>query len=831
MKYNWLALAMSTVAACAISAPGMAAEAGTKAPEAAWEASRSVDDEEMITTGVARGRDRLDSATSTSSIQENQISKLAPRTLAELFRNIPGIRVEAASGDGSNNYTVRGLPLVDSGAKYLQLQEDGLPVLEFGDFLILSPDNFIRADLNVSEIQSIRGGSSSTFASNAPGGVINLISKTGEVEGGSIQLSTGLDYDLNRLDFDYGGHLSENWRFHMGGFVREGEGPHNLGYNAYRGAQLKFNVTRQFDGGYIRFYGKYLDDRFPTYTTGPAAVDGTNSNPSFSDIPGFSVVDDSLSSRNISTQYFVDSNDNLVAKNMHKGFHVKAKAFGAEAKFSVAGWSVTDRFRYADHSGDILNTVPYQAMSAAALAYAFGGGAGATLRYASGPQAGTTITDPSSLNGNGLLSITSSNLFQVKDAGTITNDLRVSRVWEIGGGDLTTTAGIYKSRQELNEHLNSITTLQDVVGNGQSSLVDVYTASGLPVTYNGVVSFAASGMYNRIYDVTYDVTAPYGSVNFMKGRFAFGASVRYDAGKVDGITKYDNGATRSADLNGDGFIIGAETTIPYIPAANTELVHYHYGYLSYSASVNFRVSDPFSLFARYSRGSRAGADRLLFSPAINGATGKLATSDAAYDPVRQAEVGLKYRKNGLTLNLTGFYATSSETTTQLNTDLAGNIQLELVARSYKAYGLEFEGGFRRGPFSVMAGATLTGAEITKAENHPELVGNTPRHQAALIYQITPQYDSGRVTVGANIIGTTKSYAQDSNSLRMPAYTTVGLFAQFRPVDRVELSLNASNVFNTRAITAITDAAIPASGVVSTQVLMGRTISSSVRFYF
>ena len=43
---------------------------------------------------------------------------------------------------------------------------------------------FVRADLTLSQVQAIRGGSASTFSSNSPGGVINLISKTGEEEGG-----------------------------------------------------------------------------------------------------------------------------------------------------------------------------------------------------------------------------------------------------------------------------------------------------------------------------------------------------------------------------------------------------------------------------------------------------------------------------------------------------------------------------------------------------------------------------------------------------------------------------------------------------------------------
>ncbi|WP_033923613.1 TonB-dependent receptor plug domain-containing protein, partial [Sphingomonas sp. 37zxx] len=142
------------------------------------------------------------------------IISIAPRSLGELFRNIPGIRVEAGAGESQNSYTVRGLPLVNGGSKYIQFQEDGMPVLEFGDMQALTPDIFIRADFNVGQVESIRGGSASTFASNAPGGVINLISKTGEVEGGSVMATIGVDYESYRTDFDYGGQLGNGWRFH-----------------------------------------------------------------------------------------------------------------------------------------------------------------------------------------------------------------------------------------------------------------------------------------------------------------------------------------------------------------------------------------------------------------------------------------------------------------------------------------------------------------------------------------------------------------------------------------------------------------------------------------
>ena len=54
-------------------------------PQTAWEASRTVDEGDMVTTGVARGRDRLNSATSTSAIKENEIIRLAPRSLVAVL--------------------------------------------------------------------------------------------------------------------------------------------------------------------------------------------------------------------------------------------------------------------------------------------------------------------------------------------------------------------------------------------------------------------------------------------------------------------------------------------------------------------------------------------------------------------------------------------------------------------------------------------------------------------------------------------------------------------------------------------------------------------------
>ena len=142
----------------------------------------------------------------------------APRSTAEIFRNIPGIQSESSSGDANANVKVRGMPISSGGARYLSFQEDGFPMMAVGDTAFATADSFLRFDTTVSSVQSIRGGSASTQAGNSPGGIINFISKTGDVEGGSIGFTAGLDYDAMRLDLEYGGVLSGDWTYHIGGF-------------------------------------------------------------------------------------------------------------------------------------------------------------------------------------------------------------------------------------------------------------------------------------------------------------------------------------------------------------------------------------------------------------------------------------------------------------------------------------------------------------------------------------------------------------------------------------------------------------------------------------
>jgi outer membrane receptor protein involved in Fe transport len=69
-----------------------------------------------FSTGVAKGRDLLDSAISATSLDETDLPRLGVSNLARIIGSMPGIRVESTGSDGFSSMTVRGLPLSGDGS-------------------------------------------------------------------------------------------------------------------------------------------------------------------------------------------------------------------------------------------------------------------------------------------------------------------------------------------------------------------------------------------------------------------------------------------------------------------------------------------------------------------------------------------------------------------------------------------------------------------------------------------------------------------------------------------------------------------------------------------
>ena len=295
--------------------------------------------DQIVVTGVVNQKSALESSINVNTMRPKAIEEFGAVTTAEIFKAIPGIHSEATGGEGNANISVRGIPITSGGSKFLQLHEDGLPVMQFGDISFGNADIFLRADYTIDRLEAIKGGSASTFASNSPAGIINFISKTGATEGGSIGTSLGVDHRSFRTDFEYGSPIGKDVSFHVGGFFRQGEGPRNAGYEGNYGGQIKANLTKNFKKGYARVYFKYLNDRAISYMPMPVKGTGTAADPTFESIEGYDALTSTLQSPYFLKLNGVDGNGNLRTSDISDGMHPISTAVGTEFSFELGeGW-------------------------------------------------------------------------------------------------------------------------------------------------------------------------------------------------------------------------------------------------------------------------------------------------------------------------------------------------------------------------------------------------------------------------------------------------------------------------------------------------------------
>ncbi|MCJ2188575.1 TonB-dependent receptor domain-containing protein [Novosphingobium beihaiensis] len=809
-------LLFTIVAGAFVSTPA-GAQAADSTPRPFEERDTFVLDE-IIVTASARPINRFDSSISATALDAVTIAEATPRTAAELFRQIPGIHSEATGGEGNANISVRGLPVVSGGAKFLQLQEDGLPVMQFGDIAFGNADIFLRLDQTVASVQAVRGGSASTLASNSPGGVINFLSKDGSEQGGVIMMSAGLDFDEYRADFNYGGPLDAHSRFNIGGFWREGTGTRDAGYTGNKGYQIKANVTRDFETGYVRLYAKRLDDRAIGYMPMPVMASGTNAHPRFRSPPGFDLKSDTPHSAYFTSSSGLDGNNRRHVTDITDGMHPVVTSLGLEAVFDVGdGFELEERFRWSSVHGRFVAPFPAEVAGGQTLADSVGelltGTAGTYgLAYASGPRAGQAA-DPAAL-------VMRTHLFDVKinDFGSFTNDLKLTRSFATGA----LTAGFYKARQTIAMDWAWNSYLLEVKGHN-AALLDV-TGPGGTLTRDGLYAYGVPFWGNccqRRYDVHYDIDAPYLAASFEAGKLTLDGSMRYDHFRARG--SYAGPLQTALDVDGNGAIEPVERSVSLIDNAEPSPVHYSVGYLSWSVGANYRFNPDTAVFVRASRGGRANADRLLFG--VVQPDGSVRKADAV-DHVEQYEIGLKWRSGPFDLFVTGFHARTDEQNYEATSQ-------RFLNRRYKATGVEIEAVYRAGILDVHAGATYMDAEIAKDAITPANEGNRPRRQPKLVYQFAPAVHIGPVRAGFNLEGTTKVYAQDNNELVLPGYAQVNAFASVRLLENVVVSLHANNLFNASGFTEAEEGAITEGAVnyIRARPINGRTVSASLRYEF
>ncbi len=833
------ASALALVAALAM--PSMAA--AQEAP--AEEEATGLD--VIVVTASGGGQRQLESSISVTSVSSDLIDDFQPSSEAEIFRLLPGIQVPGTSGPGGNsNIAVRGLPVATGGSPFVQLQEDGLPVVLFGDIQFGNNDYWTKFDATTASVEAVRGGSSTTFASQAPGAVINYISHTGREEGGFVELKTGLGFDEKQVNFRYGGPINDTLSFHVGGFAKKGRGPAGASYTVSESVQIKANITKEFDDGkgFFRLLFKYADTQEPNYTGAPAlATISGNKVTKVAPFPGFDGRDQTNYS--IYNQSFLIYNrEGQLERVAMDGITTEQASIGAQFEYEFDDmFSVRNNMRYSDMSGGFASPFLGITRTSGILGSTVNGSTVARVVYASGPNAGANYTGTYLDNNVNVKT-------NIRDMGSFVNDFVLTGEFDTGFADLTARAGYFYMDQNIaaDWHVNKST--RELNGDNPSQL-DLLDAAGNRLTVEGISGYNNNwgNCCARDYDLNYTNTAPYMQLVLDNESFNLDGSIRFEKVKASGYT-IAGGTEFPITSNG--------VVIPTMTANGArEVLDYSRSYTSWTGGALYKVTSDLSVFARASRGGRFNSDRQTVGGKFR-ADGGLCTADdvalrnsagvitrpaqfgcasdgrtPSVDFVTQYELGIKNRGvlagGDYTIELTllsGKFKQSNYEPTVTNDCPTGGC---VIDSNYKSKGLEMFATYRNGGFSLAANATYSDAKrklsgataFTRAPGIPDLS-----------YTVTAAYDVADIaTIGVAMVGQTGVF---DGAFEYPGKAIFNTNLRVYPLDNVEVGLNVYNLFNTFDArgngVGIADASVTPAVMTSTPAL-GRTVSASVKFNF
>src|SRR6185437_13278098 len=310
----------------------------------------------VVVTGTSTPTVNLKSSVAVTTMSPAEIQQASPRSTTEMLRYVPGFtRVESSGGEVNENISMRGI----LGVEYVMFMEDGLPVFPTMHTFFMNADNLFRFDENVQRMEVVRGGSSSLFGSNTPGAIVNFINKTGGDQFQGTMVATGATEGLARYDLDMNGPIGDDWRFNVGGFYRYDHGVRDPGFPGIRGGQVKANITRQLDNGYVRFSAKIINDRNQFILDLPFE---NATHPQF--VPGFGSY--GSMNTNEALDLSVPTPNGSLTLPLGNGLRTDASWFTADAAFDLPNdWHLRNGAQVMHDNQEWNALVPSNAMSIA----------------------------------------------------------------------------------------------------------------------------------------------------------------------------------------------------------------------------------------------------------------------------------------------------------------------------------------------------------------------------------------------------------------------------------------------------------------------------------
>ncbi|VVS96439.1 TonB-dependent receptor [Sphingomonas sp. EC-HK361] len=850
-----LGAALPALPAAAQVAPAPETQADPQA--AAQTPAPEPQDEDIVVTGqTTRNRPLITASADITLANRDDIDRKAPRSTADMLELVPGIFVEGTAGAISNNYSVRGLQ--GGGQRFVQLEEDGLPILYSGG----GADFFFDQDLTIDRLEAVKGGSSGVLTVNGAGATINFISKRpnfSRAEG--MARVTAYNYGLKRGDFYYSQPITDNLAFNIGGYVQSSPGVRKNPFD-YQGYRVKGALEYKFDdGGYVRVTAKggnvenaYYADQPYRFTDGkPAGIPsldtqfGNVGGDAFSNIAvpvstfahpsGFrdfryrDGVKAKTAQIRLDIEKPVGDSFNLFARGRYLKYSYDFNGLFPGSGTGNAG--LTSAVNYLNPNGtltagaDPTNCASYTYTSPIGQVLCLGGQAFPnTVRYGiknlrTGVLLGSNQTaELNALNNNGFLQRTTLNHDYIdgKDFG-----MNVGGTWEYesGGFKNSLTAGVmYYNVKRFQDQSATASVVNDVKTNS-----DIYDIVALDANNNVVGTLSDNGLVSYgdwgagIRQRNDSTVSLYANDELSFGDLHIDGGIRWEsdsATAIDGNTAATNQAVQPGVV---GVIrnVGSTFDGTYTTRKKTQ------SKLAYTVGANYQLTPNFAVYARYANGFQTNnVDPIttieLYEAGVRGQYGRFFSGSATV-----------FRTNFRNQNYNFADPTNPTIQSNINADLrTKGIEIDLNVRPIDWFSIDFQGVFQEPKLVNLA---INGA------NQEGFEGNRPERTPAKLFTITPAIKLpnglGEIYGRYKYIG--RIFADAGNGVALPSYGVTSAGVTLNLSDSIQANFNADNIFNVIGLTegnprqgqtqAITDGYFYARGIV------GATYGGSITLKF
>jgi outer membrane receptor protein involved in Fe transport len=772
--------------------------------------------EELIVTSRAGSdaRTRLATSYAVTTMNEETLRLRSPMGVADALKSVPGFWVEASGGEASANIRARGIP--QEGFSAIALQEDGAPIQHDGGLGYLNADQSFRLDETIDRIEVVRGGPSSIFASYAPGGTVNFITRKGDAQEGIVKIQ-GSDYGLKRVDAYYGGPVGD-WRMGVGGFWREDKGIRDPGFTANKGYQVRASIGRDFERGSFDFNIKHLDDNVILFAGVPLKF---NADGDASAAPGFDPLTGTLSGPE-TNKLTLRGPKGPFDWDLSRGTEVKLTQATAELKYEIAdGWHLQETLRYRTSESKRIGLFPNTPVTGAAriaqyraaLLAAAPGATDVQLRYSTNPSEVFNATGAGQ-NGNGLV-LDGSLRYVSVPLDELISDTRLLHKFDFGGQTHDVAFGFYRAHVEEAFNRYSANALLDVRENARRLDLVAVDASGKilsSLTENGISRYGAEFANG---DGKSNTTALY-----LTDEWQVTPALRIDAGVRWERTEFTGRSERTATIN-----LGLSST----PADDTVLagsgvydrLDKKFEHSGWTVGADYRINQHMGLFARYTSAFRL--------PSLGDYITNASNTSPFIQTMDLMEGGYKLTTGKLDLYATVFhtaYDALSFGSLVFNPTTGAYVSQTSITDT-KTLGLELEGTLRPVAwFDLGFSATIQNPEFgdykfeescTVAASDPTCQVKPPAGAATRTRDFTGKQlirvpkTAFRLTPGLNLLDRRlriessierygDRYSDAANTLKLSAYTLVGATVRFNVTDKLSVYAYGTNLTNELGLT-------------------------------